>query len=83
MCIDTTYYTVYCVKCILEYLGVPDCKGFGNVDVQRNEMDHSTLLTPLVSLLFWTFLNPLQIFMKFLNSLYNMDSTVVARFFIL
>ena len=27
-------------------------------------MDPSTLLTPLASLLFWTFLNPFQIFMK-------------------
>ena len=44
---------------------VANCKGFRNADVQGNEMDHSTLLTQLVSLLFCTFLNPLQIYRKF------------------
>ena len=37
---------------ILEYLVVSDCMGFRNADVQRNEMGHNSLLTPLVSLLF-------------------------------
>ena len=44
---------------------VANCKGFRDADVRGNEMDHNTLLTPLVSLLFCTFLNPLQIYRKY------------------
>ena len=40
------------------------CKGFRNADLQQIEMRESTDLTPLVSFLFYTFLNPLQFLRK-------------------
>ena len=35
------------------------CKGFRTSDLQRDMMGQRTEMSPLVSLLFWTFLNPL------------------------
>ena len=38
-------------------------------DPQRNAMGQSTEMPPLVSMLFWTFLNPLKFLMKIFNIL--------------
>ena len=46
-------------KSLREHSG-PLYKGFGTSDPQRNVMRQSTEMSPLVAMLFWTFLNPLK-----------------------
>ena len=43
-------------------------RGFWSSDAQ-NVMGQSTEISPLVSMLFWTFLNPLKILMEIVNIL--------------
>ena len=43
------------------------CKGFRNADSQRNAMDQSTEMPPLVSMVLRTFLNSLGILMELFN----------------
>ena len=38
----------------------PLCKGFQTSDHEENVVSQSTEMSPLVSMLFWTFLNPLK-----------------------
>ena len=45
------------------------CKGFRTLDAQRNVMGQSTEMSPLVSMLFRTFLNPLKFLMEIFNIL--------------
>ena len=42
--------------------------GFTTSDLQRNVMGQSTEMSPLVSMLFRTFLNPLKFFVEILHS---------------
>ena len=46
-------------------------RGFRTSDSQRNVMAQSTEMSPLVSMLFWTFLNPLKSLMEIFNILYT------------
>ena len=46
-----------------------DHKGFRTSDPQRNVMSQSTEMSPLVSMLVWTFLNPLKFLMEIFNIL--------------
>ena len=49
--------------------------GFRTSAPQRNVMGQSTEMTPLVFMLFWTFLNPL----KFLKEIINIPVHVVTH----
>ena len=42
----------------------PLCKGFRTSDLQRNVMSQSTEMSPLVSMLFQTFLNTMKFLME-------------------
>ena len=55
-------------------------RGFRISDSKRNVMGQCTEMSPLVSFLFRTFLNPLKFFMELINILVN-SSCVVARQF--
>ena len=44
-------------------------RGFRTLDPQRNAMGQSTETSPLVSMLLWTFLNPLKFLMENFNIL--------------
>ena len=54
----------------------PLCKGFRICDPQRNSMSQSTEMPSPVSMPFWTFLNPLEVFMKMLMLYINSESNV-------
>ena len=53
----------------------PLCKGFRTSDPQRNVMGQSTERSPLVSMLFQTFLNPLKFLMEIFNILVQYIAT--------
>ena len=51
----------------------PLCKGFRTFDPEGNVMNQSTEVSPLVSMMFQTFLNPLKFLMEVFNILVSLN----------
>jgi len=51
----------------------PLCKGFRTPDPEGNVMNQSTEMSPLVSMMFQTFLNPLKFLMEVFNILVSLN----------
>ena len=55
-------------------------RGFRTSDAQRNVMGKSTEMSPLVSMLVWTFLNPLKFLMEIFHNRVTLDfSAIIAE----